>query len=100
MLVHIIDISPYTGRDPVKDFRVVMGELESYSPALAARPQILVANKVDLVAADKRRLEAVRRLAARRKLPFFAISALKEKGLRELIGAVARTLGGVGERGE
>jgi GTP-binding protein len=99
ILVHIIDVSPYSGRDPVKDFRVVMGELESYSPALATRPQILVANKIDLLAGDRKGLEAVKRLAARRKLPFFAISALKQKGLRELIGAIARTLAGPGEQG-
>jgi GTP-binding protein len=99
VLVHIIDVSPYSGRDPVKDFRVVMGELGSYSPELAARPQILVANKIDLLAKDKKRLEAVKRLAARRKLPFFAISALKQEGLRELVGAMARALAGPGERG-
>ena len=92
VLVHIIDVSPYSGRDPVKDFRVVMGELGSYGAELSQRPQILVANKIDLLDKDRKRLEAVRRLAARRKLPFFAISAIKQKGLKELVGAMARTL--------
>jgi len=92
VLVHIIDVSPYSGRDPVKDFRVVMGELGSYGAELSKRPQILVANKIDLLDKDRKRLEAVRRLAARRKLPFFAISAIKQKGLKELVGAMARTL--------
>jgi GTP-binding protein len=92
ILVHIIDVSPYSGRDPAKDFRVVMEELASYSPDLIKRPQILVANKIDLLGNDRKRLEAVRRLAARRKLPFFAISAMKQKGLKELAGAMARTI--------
>jgi GTP-binding protein len=91
-LVHIVDVSPYSGRDPVKDFRVVLRELASYSPELAKRPQILVANKIDLLTADKKRLIALRRLASRRKLPFFAVSALKQAGLNELVGAMAGML--------
>ena len=92
ILVHVVDVSPYTGRDPDKDYRVVMGELDSYSPELGQRPQLLVANKVDLLTQDKKRLEALRCLAARRKLPFFAVSALKGRGLRELVLAMASAL--------
>jgi GTP-binding protein len=92
VLVHIVDVSPYTGRDPVKDFRIVLGELDSYSPALIKRPQILVANKTDLLSQDKKRLTALKRLASRRKLPFFAISALKQTGLKELKGAMGKML--------
>ena len=92
VLVHIIDVSPYSGRDPVSDFRVVLEELKAYSPSLANRPQILVANKVDLLGDDTKRLTAVRRLAARRKLPFLTISALKGSGLKELVSAMAALL--------
>jgi GTP-binding protein len=91
-LVHIVDISPYTGRDPVDDFRVVLEELKAYNPVLTKRPQILVANKVDLQGSDKKRLTALKRLAARRKLPFFAISAIKGSGLKELVSAMAALL--------
>jgi GTP-binding protein len=92
ILVHIVDVSPYTGRDPVRDFRIVLRELEAYNPELAKRPQILVANKADLLTSDKRRLTALKRLAARRRLPFYAISALKEEGLKRLVTAMARSL--------
>ncbi len=92
VLVHVVDVSPYSGRDPVKDFRVVLGELDSYSLDLAKRPQILVANKIDLLTQDKKRLTALKRLASRRKLPFLAISALKQTGLKELIGAMGKML--------
>lgn len=97
VLVHIIDVSPYSGRDPVKDFRIAMGELDSYSPDLTKRPQILVANKIDLLTGEKKKLEAVKRLAGRRRLPFFAISALKQRGLKELVGGMADTLASLEE---
>jgi len=100
VLVHIVDVSPYSGRDPVRDFRVVLGELDSYSPELAKRPQILVANKIDLLTGDKKRLVALRRLASRRKLPFFAISALKQAGLKQLVGAMGQALAGLGKERE
>jgi GTPase len=100
VLVHVVDVSPYSGRDPVKDFRVVLGELDSYSPELGKRPQILVANKTDLLTRDKKRLEAVKRLASRRKLPFFAVSALKQVGLRELVNGMAKKLAELDEEQE
>jgi GTP-binding protein len=92
LLVHVVDISPYSGRDPVADFKVLMKELEAFSPAVAARPQILAANKIDLLGPDRTRLIRLRRMAARRKIPMFAISALKREGLKPLVEAVARTL--------
>lgn len=104
LLVHIVDVSPYTGRDPAEDHRVVMKELEAFSPEVAARPQIVAANKIDALGADRSRLERLRRLAAREKVPFFAISALKGDGLGRLVAAVARALerlrgeGGTGAR--
>jgi len=92
VLVHIVDVSPYTERDPVQDFRVVLKELDAYNPELTKRPQILVANKADLLTSDRRRLVALRRLAARRGLPFHVISALKGEGLKELVTAIGQTL--------
>ncbi|MGZ4886403.1 MAG: GTPase ObgE [Candidatus Aminicenantales bacterium] len=92
ILVHIVDVSPYTGRDPVHDYDVVMKELESFKPGLARRAQILAANKVDLLGTDKSRLTGLKRLAARKKIPFFAISAIKGEGLLPLVGAMVKTL--------
>jgi len=92
LLVHIVDVSPYTGRDPLADHRVIMKELEAFSPEVAVRPQVLAANKIDTLGADKSRLVRLQRMAARKKIPFFAISALKGEGLRPLVAAVARTL--------
>jgi GTP-binding protein len=92
LLVHLVDVSPYTGRDPVEDHRVIMTELEAFSSEVAARPQILAANKVDTLGEDKSRLVRLRRMAARKKIPFFAVSALNREGLKPLVDAMARTL--------
>ena len=99
MLVHIVDVSPYSGRDPLEDYRVIMKELEAFSPEVAARPQVLAANKIDLLGRDKTRLDRLRRMAARKKIPFFAISALTRQGLKPLVAALARTLERLREEG-
>lgn len=92
VLVHMIDVSPYTVRDPVEDFHVVIKELEAYSRPLARRTQILAANKVDLLGEETNRLETVKKLAREKKLPFFAVSAMKGEGLRPLVRAMAEML--------
>jgi GTP-binding protein len=92
VLVHILDVSPYSGRDPVHDFAVVMKEIEAFNSGMAKRPQILAANKTDLLCGDKKRLEAVRKLADEYGLVFFSISALKGVGLKKLVDAIALTL--------
>ncbi len=100
LLVHIVDVSPYTGRDPVEDFGVVMKELEAFNPELAGRREILVANKIDLLGADASRLEALKKLARRKRLAFFAISALKSTGLKPLVAGIAKALESVEETGK
>ncbi|MBM3304608.1 MAG: GTPase ObgE [Candidatus Aminicenantes bacterium] len=97
MLVHLVDVSPYTGRDPVEDYHVIMKELRAFNPEVAARPQVLAANKVDLLGKDKSRLTSIKKLAAGKKIPFFAVSAIKEEGLRPLVEALARGLARLGE---
>jgi len=92
VLVHIVDVSPYTERDPVRDYGVVMKELESFDPELCRRTMILAANKIDLLGRNKSRLNGLKQLAGRKKMPFFAISALKGDGLKPLVRAMAETL--------
>jgi GTP-binding protein len=93
ILLHLLDVSPYTERNPVQDFRIVLKELEAFSPKLVKRHQIIAANKIDLLGRSGQRLEAVRKLAEEEGLSFFPISALKKRGLRELISEIAKTLG-------
>jgi GTP-binding protein len=89
LLVHIVDVSPYTGRDPADDFAVVMRELESFNPEIARRAQILVANKTDLLGPGRKRLAALKALAEAKGLPFFAISAVEGEGVARLVEAMA-----------
>lgn len=92
ILVHLIDVSPYSEREPIEDFHTVMKEIEVFNSQIAKRYQIITANKTDLLGKKKERLDEVRKLAKKKGLPFFAISALKGEGLQELIYAISETL--------
>jgi GTPase len=83
LLVHLVDVSEATGRDPVDDFGVVMEELASFSADLVKKPMFLVASKVD-VAQDPARVERLRSLAAERQLPFYEISSVTGQGIEDL----------------
>jgi GTP-binding protein len=100
ILLHLIDVSPHTGRDPLQDYKTVMKELEAFSQQLAQRHQILAANKIDLLKNEKDELKDVENLAKEEGLPFFAISSLKEKGLRKLVNEIAVTLNQFKEKSE
>ena len=92
LLVHMIDVSLHTGREPSRDYEIVRKEIEAFNPELNRRPQIIVANKVDLLGEDRSRLEKLEGLARRRKFQFFAVSALRKTGLKPLVNAIARRL--------
>ena len=92
LLVHLLDLDPQTGRDPIDDLAVINAELAAYSPELAARPQIVVANKADLFGPGAPQLAAVERHCRAAGIPFHAISAATGAGLPELLRAIARRL--------
>lgn len=92
ILLHLIDVSPYTGRNPAQDFRVVMKELEAFSPRLFKRHQIIAANKIDLLGEDKSRLKEIKDLARLEGISFFAVSAVKGQGVKEVVKALSETL--------
>lgn len=92
ILVHLIDVSPQTGRRPTEDYRTVLKELKAFNPQLLTRPQILVANKIDLLGDQEEELEDVRILAKKERLPFFAISARGKKGVRQLVSKMTQLL--------
>ncbi len=101
LLVHLLDPDPNTGRDLLADLDAINAELRVYSAELAARPQLVVVNKADLLegegAADLRAaVERVRRRCAEAGTPFLVISAATGHGLRELVGAIAARLDDTG----
>ena len=91
LLVHLVDVSEATGRDPVEDFEVIRHELASFSEEMAHKPVLVVASKID-AAQNPERLEAIRRLAHANGLPFFPISAVTGEGLNELVYAMAEKI--------
>jgi GTP-binding protein len=88
LLAHLVDVSETTGRDPVHDFEVVMGELASFSEDLAHKPMILVATKLD-AAQDPERVASLEKLARARGLAFFKISSVTGEGIDALKRAMA-----------
>ncbi|HTX40732.1 MAG TPA: GTPase ObgE [Acidobacteriaceae bacterium] len=83
LLVHLVDVSDGSGRaDPAEDFRVIMDELKSFGHGLAEKPMILVASKADV--ANPAKLKKLETMAKRKKLPFYAISAVTGEGVEKL----------------
>jgi GTP-binding protein len=88
VLVHLLDVSGLTGRDPLADFEALNRELALASPELAAKPQVVVAGKLDL-AETRARLPALRATFATRGLALHAVSGVSGEATAELMRAVA-----------
>ena len=94
LLVHLVDVSDASGRQPVEDFETVMRELASFSGDLATKPMLVVASKMD-AAQDGERVSSLKRLAEQHDLPYFEISSVNGLGIETLKHAIAeRVLGG------
>jgi GTPase len=96
VLVHVIDMSPETGRDPSDDFDVISRELSLFAGAgddaavaLAEKPRIAAANKIDVMG-DPARLEKLRAHLDKAGVPLYSISAATGEGLSELLEAMWR----------
>jgi GTPase len=87
VIVHVIDMAAIEGRDPYEDYLTINKELEEYNLRLTERPQIIVANKMDMPEAEENLQKFKERLEE--DFPIFPISALSRKGLRELLFAIA-----------
>jgi GTPase len=88
VLVHMVDVSDGSGREsPVDDFKVIQGELASFGHGLDEKPMIVVASKADV--ANPEKLKKLQAMAKRRKLPFYAISAVSGQGVDALKYAIA-----------
>jgi GTPase len=88
VLVHMVDVSDGSGREsPVDDFKVIQGELASFGHGLDEKPMMVVASKADV--ANPEKLKKLQAMAKRRKLPFYAISAVSGQGVDALKYAIA-----------
>ncbi len=91
LLVHLVDVSESSGREPVEDFEVVMEELASFQEDLIRKPMLVVASKID-VAQDTERIARLRALAADKSLPFYEISSVTGQGIEGLKYEMAEIL--------
>ncbi|WP_409509059.1 GTPase ObgE [Bacillus spizizenii] len=90
VIVHVIDMSGLEGRDPYEDYVTINQELSEYNLRLTERPQIIVANKMDMPQAAEN-LEAFKEKLTD-DYPVFPVSAVTREGLRELLFEVANQL--------
>jgi GTP-binding protein len=91
VLIHVLDLSPMSGRDPLGDLDVIDAELTAYSPLLAARPRILALNKMDL-RPDPAIVGKLRRRARAKHVACVPISVATGEGVERLLRETARVL--------
>lgn len=88
VIAHIIDMSAQEGRDPIEDYEIINKELEDFDPKLAKKPQVIIANKMDIDGA----IENLKRFKEKYNLPVYETSAITNKGLDKALIAIADEL--------
>ena len=94
VLVHLVDVSGASGREPVEDYETIVDELRMFSPAVAAKPQLVAANKID-AAQDDAAVKALARRVRKDGRAFFRISGVTGDGVDALLGAAWREIAAV-----
>lgn len=94
VLVHLVDAAGSEGRDPIEDIKAINNELYAYSPEIASRPQIIAANKLDLMPKEEADEITAKLRAEFEKdgIEVFPISAATGSGVKELLYAVDKLL--------
>ena len=85
LILHIVDAASTEGRDPVEDIYAINKELEAYNTEIAKRPQIIAANKIDMIYAEDDPISRIKAEFEPKGIPVYAISAFSGQGLRELL---------------
>ncbi|MEZ3508455.1 MAG: GTPase ObgE [Lachnospiraceae bacterium] len=86
LILHIVDAASTEGRDPIADIYAINQELTAYNQEIAKRPQIIAANKIDMIyEQDDNPVDRIRAEFEPKGIPVYAISALSGQGLRELL---------------
>ncbi len=91
LLLHLIDVSGFQGRNPVDDFYSINNELKNYSEKLTKKKQIIVATKLD-VAQDNTLYKELEKVTKKEGLEIFQISSITKQGLKELLVRVEELL--------
>ncbi len=96
VLVHVVDMVPGEGEDPVENYKTLEKELELYSQSVYAKPRVIVANKMDMPGAR----ESLERFVSEASEKVWSISALRGDGLKELIDHIYTRIEDVKEEAE
>jgi len=88
VLIHIVDMAGFEGRDPLEDYKKINLELKNYSKDVYKKPQIVCANKMDISGSE----DNLKRFKKSVKKPVYPVSALEKTNLRELIDAIAKKI--------
>ncbi|MCH5269865.1 MAG: GTPase ObgE [Lachnospiraceae bacterium] len=93
VLIHMVDAAGTEGRDPITDIYAINKELEAYNPEIAARPQVIAANKIDMLYEGKNEIiEKLRQEFEEKGIMVYPISAVSGKGVKELLYKVQNML--------
>ncbi len=92
VLIHMVDAASTEGRDPVADIYAINKELRAYNEEIAARPQVIAANKVDVLGGDNEPVQRLRDEFEPQGVRVFPISAVAGQGLKELLFYVKELL--------
>ena len=97
VIIHVVDAAGSEGRDPTEDFEKINDELSRYSEVLAAKPQIVCANKTDLISESDPGFMKLKKHAESKGIKVISVSAATGKGVDELIAETAEMLAGAEE---
>ena len=92
LLLHVVDISCFEGRNPIEDVKTINNELKKYSPQLAERPQIIIANKCDALDESVVDIEAFEKFVDDNEWEMLYVSAATGEGIENMIHRVAERL--------
>ncbi len=88
VIAHIIDMGGVEGRNPIDDYNIINKELENFNPKILEKPQLIVANKMDVYGAD----ENLKKFKEKINLPVCEISAITGEGLKQMLVQLADML--------
>lgn len=94
ILIHLLDLSPATGRDPIDDYETLNRELAAYSPELSKKPQIVAPNKIDITE-SREKLKEVKKYFDKMRITIYPVSSATGEGLKELVHETAKRLEGL-----
>ena len=100
VLIHVVDVSGSEGRNPIDDFNKINKELEAYSPRILKKPQLVAANKIDMIDEDDLQYLEFKKYVEEQGYQVFPMSAPLNLGVHEILSAALQELKRIEENPE